>query len=283
MSASVDWRAWPANRRSTSAGTTTPPCRRVCDNGPVRRWLIVSACLAGACSEPEPEGELAECGSLAEGDLIDLQNEELEAVLAAAEGMAAGVGSIGEELEADVLGLASTYGIPEEEVGAPLIEQLFEVVRADIDTYTLDGVFFAVQLGDCELDVGCGPTTIVAQYELAGGVDADEQAAFASRITQLESHGASILQGRDELEALMIGKVRGQTVYDPSLTGELTQAIEALIDALIEADTLVIPTDRVHCALPALNDAVDLVTAATSGSGGLRQIQYEFQLFFADP
>ncbi len=109
-------------------------------------------------------------------------------------------------------------------------------------------------------NIQCSPPKFDVGFRFAAGVDASAQAAFGTKLAELEARGVAILQGFTKYKALIDGEVNGTVVFKPSplavVTGELEGVVELGVEGELFAD---IPAGRIPCVIPAMSSAVGML------------------------
>jgi hypothetical protein len=125
----------------------------------------------------------------------------------------------------------------------------------------------------------CTPPQLDIDYAYAANLDAEAQAEFSAKLTELRTRGIAIVQGAAKYGALLNGRVDGQVVFDPAPLEELTGEIEGLITANAFAD-FDIPIGKIACVLPAFEEAADIVGELATETSTTLEAQADFVAAF---
>ena len=112
-------------------------------------------------------------------------------------------------------------------------------------------------------NVECTPPRFDWEFEFAAGVNAEAQAAFIARLSELRVRGAAIIAGFAKASALITGEFEGEVIFDHAPVAALTASIEGLISAGVKGD-FDIPAGRIACVIPALKDAGKILGSAAT-------------------
>jgi hypothetical protein len=123
----------------------------------------------------------------------------------------------------------------------------------------------------------CTPPQLKLDYEFAGLLDGNigAQAEFSARLTELRTRGIAIVQGAAQYEALLTGKVEGNTVFATSPLADLTASVQGLANANAIA-RFDIPTGKLACVVPAFSTAGSMLGGMASGMTATISAQAEF-------
>jgi hypothetical protein len=126
----------------------------------------------------------------------------------------------------------------------------------------------------------CTPPQLTVDYAFAANVNAQAQAAFTARLSELKLRGAAIIQGAAKYEALLTGEVEGEVVFDPSPVAQLQASVRALanVDAIGRFD---IAVGKLPCVVPAFREAVTLSGSLLTDTQTTLAAQGEFVTAFA--
>jgi modification target Cys-rich repeat protein len=127
----------------------------------------------------------------------------------------------------------------------------------------------------------CTPPQIDITFAFHADLLADPELAaeFTTKMTELKTRGAAILQGAAKLSALVTGEVNGEVVFSPSPLADLSAQMGGLVSAGVEGE-YDIPIGRLPCVIPALAEAVDVLADASTDLTGVIQAQVEFAAVF---
>lgn len=126
----------------------------------------------------------------------------------------------------------------------------------------------------------CTPPSVDITFAFAGGVDAAGQAAFLVKLDALKVRGAAILQGAAKLSALVTGEVNGEVVFSPSPLADLSASMGGLISAGVSGE-FEIPAGRLPCVIPALQEAVGVLSSASTDLTVVISAQADFATVFS--
>lgn len=125
--------------------------------------------------------------------------------------------------------------------------------------------------------VECSPPSLEIGYQFAANVNADAQAEFIAKFSELKVRGAAILQGFARYEALISGEVNGEVVFDPSPVVTVTSGLQGLVSAGVSGDLFAdIPVFRAGCAFTALSASVTLLNEVRTNATATLTAQAEF-------
>lgn len=130
-------------------------------------------------------------------------------------------------------------------------------------------------------NIECTPPSLEFQFNLGadlqgnGAAEVAARAQFEARLTALRVRGAAILQGFAQLGAIVNGQVNGEVVFDPTPLARIQAQFSAVID-LAAAGEFDIAPGRIACVIPALNEAVEVMTSVATETGGTIAAQAEF-------
>ncbi len=110
----------------------------------------------------------------------------------------------------------------------------------------------------------CTPPALQLRFTTAPGLDAGARGAFTARTQALESRAPGILQDAARLRALVVGEVDGAVAFAPSPTASLLASLTSLL--ALDLAALAVPAGRRDCVAPAVQAAVQLLTADMNNS-----------------
>jgi hypothetical protein len=126
----------------------------------------------------------------------------------------------------------------------------------------------------------CTPPQLTVDYAFAGNVDAEAQAQFIARLSELKVRGAAIIQGAAKFEALITGEVDGEVVFNPSPLAQLETSVRgfARADAVADFD---IALGKLPCVVPAFTQAIEIVGDLGDNTATTLAAQAEFVAAFS--
>jgi modification target Cys-rich repeat protein len=130
---------------------------------------------------------------------------------------------------------------------------------------------------EAQASLECTPPQLAVDFAFnaTAAADVEAQAAFSGRLTVLKARGIAILQGAAKYEALLTGKIEGETVFDPSPLAELRTSLTGFANANAIA-RFDIPAGRITCVVPAFQEAVSLAGNLATGTTATLQAQASF-------
>ena len=104
--------------------------------------------------------------------------------------------------------------------------------------------------------LSCTPPSLKVDFAFKAGIDADAQASFVAKMSELRVKGAGMIQGFAKYTALFDGKIDGAVVIKPSPVASITSQITAMASLDAGASILAdIPKGRIACVIPAFEEA----------------------------
>ena len=125
----------------------------------------------------------------------------------------------------------------------------------------------------------CTPPQLNIDYGFAAGVNAEAQAEFIAKLSELKVRGVAIVQGAAKYGALIDGRVNGEVVFDPSPVAALRTSISGFASTSAFADFDIKP-GNITCAIDAFVEAGRIAGSLATGTAATLQAQGNFVTAF---
>lgn len=128
---------------------------------------------------------------------------------------------------------------------------------------------------EANASLDCTPPQLKIDYTFAASANAQAQAQFSARLSELKLRGVAIVQGAAKYEALINGRVNGTVVFAPSPLAELRASVDGFANASAFADFDIAPA-RIPCAVAAFAEASPILAGLASSTTATISAQTSF-------